>query len=393
MGEVLVSQKILFCTSVFREDLNSAGRHMIDLVREFDRQGFNCEVVTNVGDLRGDLPNTEVRSLGLGLRGAAKPVRLLFEMYTPLALYLKQLSRSRPQYSAAVSFSPSIFWYWYLKLVGRRVRGKKILILRDIFPLWLADVGMLNSKSITYRVLNYFCRKQLESYDVILVQNENDVEVLRSNYQIDCNIDVLHNWYSPSKKISVADEIVEFCDRSAFTLAVVGNFGPAQDLVHSCTLLNTILEEFPDVRILFVGQEDKARRFFAGKLNWAQERIRFEHKMSHDEVINTLAYVDAGYFSLDEKNQQGHFPGKVLAYLMAGRPVFGSTGVDAPISKVLKRGSLGLVTHSRDRKIILRDFGAFKSRTWLHHEIQENAHKLYSSKNAFDTVVGHMGNE
>lgn len=366
---------------------------MIDLVREFDRQGFSCEVVTNVGQFRGDLPNTEVRSLGLSLRGAAKPLRLLFEIYTPLALYLTQLSRSHVQYSAAVSFSPSIFWYWYLKLLGRRVKGKKILILRDIFPLWLSDVGILSSTGITYRVLDYFCRKQFESYDVILVQHASDVQVLRSKYQIGCCIDVLQNWYSPSKKIAVDDEIVEFCSRSTFTLAVVGNFGPAQDLEHSCELLNILLEEFPDVRILFIGQGEDARRFFARKLNQSQGRIRFRHRMSHDEVINTLAYVDAGYFSLDEKNQQGHFPGKVLAYLMAGRPVFGSAGVDAPISKMLMREGLGLVTHSRDRNNIIRDFATFKSRAWPYDKIQENAHKRYSSKNAFDKVLGHMGYE
>jgi len=384
-----VSRKILFCTSVFQEDINSAGRHMIDLVREFDRQGFSCEVVTNVGQSRGDLPNTTVRSLGLSLRGAAKPLRLLYEMYTPLGLYLKQLSRGRPHYAAAVAFSPSIFWYWYLKFMGRRVRGKKILILRDIFPLWLADVGMLSSTGITYRVLNYFCRKQLESYDVILVQNESDVEVLRSNYQIECCIDVLANWYSPSPKVTISDEIIEFCDSEAFTLAVVGNFGPAQDLEHSCAILGSLLDEFPDVRILFVGQGEEARNFFALRLNQGQDRVRFEHQMSHDEVINTLAYVDAGYFSLDEKNQQGHFPGKVLAYLMAGLPVFGSTGVKAPISNMLKEDGFGVVTHSRDIDDILKDFRTFKSQVWPHHKIQESAHSLYGPGIAFDKILGY----
>ena len=171
---------------------------------------------------------------------------------------------------------------------------------------------------------------QLESYDVILVQNESDVGVLRNNYQINSYIDVLYNWYSPSEKTTVADKIIEFCNSQVFTLAVIGNFGPAQDLEHTSALLNTVLEEFLDVNILFIGQGDEARLCFEDQLNLYKDRIRFERRMSHDEVINSLAYVDAGYFSLDKKNQQGHFPGKVLAYLMAGRPVFGLTGVDLP---------------------------------------------------------------
>lgn len=388
-----MSQKILFCTSVFREDINSAGRHMIDLVREFDRRGFSCEVFTNVGHPQADLPNTEVRFLGLSLQGAAKPLRLLYEVYTPLALFLKYLELDRPDYAAAVSFSPSIFWYWYLRLLGRRIQGKKILILRDLFPLWMADVGMLSRTGITYRVLDYFCRKQLETYDIILVQNENDIGTLQKNYQIECEVDVLQNWYSPSEKMEVANNIIEFCDRNAFTLAVIGNFGPAQDLEQSSVLLNTLLEEFLDLRILFIGQNDKAQRCFAGKLGPYEHRIQFEPRMSHDNLINTLAYVDAGYFSLNTKNQQGHLPGKVMAYLMAGRPVFGSAGVDAPISKMLKQDNLGMTTHLGDRYNILKEFKAFKLQTWPNHEIQQTAHKLYSSESAFEKLEGYINRE
>lgn len=388
-----MSQKILFCTSVFRDDVNSAGRHMIDLVREFDYRDFNCEVVTNIGHSMADLPNTEVRSLGLGLRGTAKPLRLLYEIYTPFALYLKYPKSRRTEYASAVSFSPSIFWYLYLNLIGRRVQGKKILILRDIFPLWLADVGMLRPTGIVYWVLNYFCRKQLESYDVILVQNESDRRVLQKYYQLDCEIGVLQNWYSPSPKLIASEEIVGFCDPDAFTLAVVGNFGPAQDIKNSCALLKTLLQEFTDVKILFIGQGDEARRYFASQLKSAASRVKFEDPMSHDEVINTLALVDAGYFSLNEKNQQGHFPGKVLAYLMAGRPVFGSTGVDVPISKMLEQEGVGMVTHSQFRNEIVRDFGAFKSKNWPYDDIRDYAHNIYGSRHAFDKVARHLRSE
>jgi len=388
-----MSKNILFCTSVFREDVNSAGRHMIDLVKEFDGRGFSCQVATNIGHPIADLPNTEVNSLGLGLRGTAMPLRLLYEIYTPFALYLKYLMSCRSEYAAAVTFSPSIFWYLYLKLMVRRIKGKKILILRDIFPIWLADVEMLSSAGAVFHVLNYFCRKQLETFDVILVQNESDVELLQKNYQLDCEVGVLQNWYSPSPKLTVADEIVEFCDHDAFTLAVIGNFGLAQDLEHSCSLLNTLLQEFMDVKILFIGLGDEARSHLASRLKCYNGRVRFEDRMSHDEVVNTLACVDAGYFSLNEKNQQGHFPGKVLAYIMAGRPVFGSTGVNAPISKLLEREDAGMVTNSRDRKEILRAFKAFKLRNWSHRKIKRYALDLCNSGNAFEKVAGYIRNE
>ena len=366
---------------------------MVDLVREFECHGFSCQVATNIGQPIADLPNTEVRSLGLRLRGTAMPLRLIYEILTPFALYLKYLVSRRSKYLAAVSFSPSIFWYFYLNLIGGRIQGKKILILRDIFPIWLADVGVLNSAGFAFRVLNYFCRKQFETYDVILVQNECDVALLQKSYQLDCEVSVLKNWYSPSPKLTVPEEIVEFCGNDEFTLAVLGTFGIAQDLDHSCSLLNALLQEFMDVKLLFIGLGDEARSQLEGRLEYYDGRVRFEDRMTHDEVINTLNFADAGYFSLNEKNQQGHFPGKVLAYIIAGRPVFGSTGVNAPISELLERENIGMVTHSRDRKEILRDFKAFKSRDWSYRKIKEYAHDFYSSGNAFEKVVEYVRNE
>ena len=97
---------------------------------------------------------------------------------------------------------------------------------------------------------------------------------------------------------------------------------------------------------MFIGQE-AARRFWC-VINQGQDRIRFEHKMSHDEVINTLAYVDAGYFSLDKKINRDTFQEKYW-HIYGGRPVFGSTGVDAPIAEMLTRTAWALPTQEYKR--------------------------------------------
>ena len=387
-----MSLKLLFCTSVFREDVNSAGRHMIDLVREFDARGFDCEVVTNIYHERSDLQNTKVRSIDLELRGRKKSIRLFCEIFTPIAFFLKDLMRTTPKYDATICYSPSIFWYLYVKLLGQSITGKKILILRDIFPLWLVDVGLLTKKGVAFRVLNYFCYKQLLSYDVILVQNQHDIELLEQNYPLNCNVDILNNWYSKSPVLYVSKDVTDFCKPEAFTLGVLGNFGPAQDLESSCLALSAIMKKFQDVRLLFIGQGDEARNYFSENMDVGNGRVKFENTMSHDQAINTLSHVDAGFFSLHEANKQGHFPGKVLAYMMAGLPVIGQAGIDAPISKMLRDTGFGMVFQGESRDKILRTFEDFKSQNWPNQTIKQQAQELYSSNYAFKKISRHIEN-
>ena len=154
-----MAEKILFCTSVFQEDINSSGRHMIDLVKEFDKRGYYCEVITNIGKKKSDLPNTRVRSLGVRVQGLSNLLRFMYEIVTPFILYLKYRKTFKTiDIQAVVVYSPSIFWYIFVNLLGKRIKGQKLLIVRDIFPLWLADVGLVKKTSLTYRILNYFCQ-------------------------------------------------------------------------------------------------------------------------------------------------------------------------------------------------------------------------------------------
>lgn len=389
-----MTERILFCTSVFREDINSSGRHMIDLVKEFDVNGHQSVVITNLGKDMPELQNTSLCSLGFGLQGLSKPVRLIFEMLTPILLHLKYyLAYNNRTFDSAVVYSPSIFWFVSLKLLGNKISGKKLLILRDLFPLWLADVGLMKTTGITYRVLDYFCQKQLSNFDVILVQDQKDVNTLMSKYNVSCEIGVLQNWYSSSPLVAVSDEIKSFCNRDAFHMCVAGNFGVAQDLERSCDILEILLLEFSQLNILFVGQQGSSKLYFEKKLRIHSDRVKFIGKMSHDEIINILDFVDAGFFSLNTANQQGHLPGKVLAYIMAGCPTFGYAGPESPISALLEEKEIGSVVHTKNKVEVVSSFRRFMEKKWSKVHIKSIADKFYRSENAYRTVKGHLENE
>ena len=181
----MIKKRILFCTSIFSEDINSSGRHMIDLVREFDGLGYNCEVASNISTKSDEFGNTKILETGFKLRNRSRASRLIVEIINPFFLYLKYIRNFRHKaYDGCIVYSPSIFWYFLVKLLSKKINGKKILILRDLFPLWLAQIGMLNSNSFIYRILDYFCVRQLQTFDTILVQHADDAIILRDLYKL-----------------------------------------------------------------------------------------------------------------------------------------------------------------------------------------------------------------
>lgn len=384
-------KRILFCTSIFSEDVNSSGRHMIDLVREFDALGYNCEVASNISTKSDEFANTRILESGFKLRDRSKLLRLLVEILNPFFLYLKYANNFRHKwYDGCIVYSPSIFWYFLVKLLSKKINGKKILILRDLFPLWLGQIGMLNSNSFIYRILDYFCLKQLQTFDTILVQHADDAVILRDLYNFDAEIHVLENWYSQSPVNMVSDRIKHFCQESEYTLCVVGNFGAAQNIDHAILVLETILKANFDLKILFVGQSDEASALFNRALTNFSERTHFIPSVKHDEMINILRMTNAGFFGLDFRNTQGHFPGKVLAYLMASRPVFGYASACAAIKELLEREDLGLVTSAVHGEEIARDFEKFRSVNWSSGKIDQYANENFSATRARQQLEEYM---
>lgn len=360
---------------------------MMDLVSKFDDEGFSCDVMTNIGVNIAKLKNTKVYSLGLALQGLPKPVRLIYELFTPFFSYVRFFAPLRGiKYDACIVYSPSIFWFIYIKLIGQRVSGNKILILRDLFPRWLGKTGTLKTNSFGYKILNYFFIKQINTFNHILVQHKNDETILLNEYTFLAKIDILMNWYSESPTLNIPEKLIRFCSTKRYTLAVIGNFGIAQDIAHASAALKALLKNFSDLNVLFIGQEKSGRLQFLEELEFYDDRLLFEENVTHDTLINILKVVSAGFFSLDVRNSEGHIPGKVVAYLMAGKPVFGLAAHDATVKTLLENMGAGLVIASKKECEIVNGFNKFRRIQKSEDEIQIEAKQLFSSELAYRKI-------
>ena len=163
-------------------------------------------------------------------------------------------------FDLCINYSPSIFW-------GRLARELKnngafvYLILRDFFPQWVIDQGIISKTSIITKYFRFFEKLNYKSADIIGVQSNANIESFNkmSPYKHP-NVRVLYNWsdgklYKPNglfgksilKKYNINDKIIMFYG---------GNIGHAQDMQNVVSLAKKLLQ-YKNVHFLLVGQGDE----------------------------------------------------------------------------------------------------------------------------------------
>ena len=136
----------------------SAAIQMSDLAKEFFRQGHQPIVITpstkiNCAWETESMDGVQVLRLAAVGKcdGASYFQRTIYELLLPFMM-MRNLRKSpfiKTQWESVIWYSPTIFFgplIWYLK---RTSDCNTYLILRDIFPEWAYDLGLIR-KGIIY---------------------------------------------------------------------------------------------------------------------------------------------------------------------------------------------------------------------------------------------------
>jgi len=98
------------------------------------------------------------------------------------------------KFDLVIYFTPPITFSPVVKFLKKRDNSKSYLILRDIFPQNVRDLGLLNNNIL----FNYFRRKEKELYDIsdyIGCMSEGNINyVLEHNNVQENKLEILYNW-------------------------------------------------------------------------------------------------------------------------------------------------------------------------------------------------------
>lgn len=322
------------------------------------------------------------------LKGVSRVSRAFREARLSAAIWQKgkKFFRNHPC-DLIIFYSPSIFFGALVRKLKSVWKCPSYLILRDIFPQWTVDAGMLK-KGLIYR---FFRMKELEQYaaaDIIGVQSPANLDYFSNNLpNKSYDLEVLHNWTALEEPEFVSGnyrEKLELQDKTVFFYG--GNIGVAQDIDNIVRLANGLRHE-PHIQFLLVGDGTEVPRLKA--LIEANElsNIRILPAVGQQEYLAMLSEFDIGLVSLDRKLQTQNFPGKILGYMYFSMPMLCSINPGNDLKVMLERSEAGLCSLNGDDETLCANALKLANDAALRQAIGNNARQLLEREFSVSVVA------
>lgn len=271
-------------------------------------------------------------------RRALAEFRLSGCMYRTL---MKSPLKSMP-WDSLVWYSPTIF---FGSLVAKLKKGKpcpSYLILRDIFPEWAVDMGLLG-RGLVYRYFKKVERFQYEQADTIGVQTPSNIEYFKKEQSgLYASVEVLNNWLSESSPGECSIRIAETALAGRRIFAYTGNIGIAQGMDILIELANELKDD-DTVGFVFVGRGTAVGQIKQRAASYCLENILFFDEIEPSEIAGLLAQCHVGLIALDPHHRNDNIPGKFLAYMQARLPVLANINPDNDLEKMVYEYRVGEV--------------------------------------------------
>lgn len=334
----------------------SAAVQLRDLTRELVRQGYETTVILPSDDLEGnwDLNEHEgARVLRLATpktKDVGYVRRTIGECLMPYAMKrnLKRTPLASELWDGVVWYSPSIFHGPLVRALKLQSGCKSYLIIRDIFPEWALDLGLIRP-GLAYSFFKRIARQQYKIADVIGVQSPGNLGYFDSldEGRVRGRLEVLQNWLSQpeSSLCSLRLDATPLAGRNIFVYA--GNMGVAQGL-DILIELAAELRHRTDIGFLFVGRGSEVGRLKAAADGRGLDNVLFHPEIDPDEIPGLYAQCAAGIVCLDRRHKSHNIPGKFLTYMQCGLPALAVVNQGNDLAELIRTERVGVVCETHD---------------------------------------------
>ncbi len=347
--------KIAIISNEFPPLMSSGAVQVRDLAREFSYAGHDVTVITGTHGLEEVYAVEQhaeyrvIRFPAFRTKGVGYFKRTINEILTPLKM-LRGIKKSpivNTKWDGVVWYSPTIFLGPIAQYLKKASRCRGYLIVRDIFPDWAVDMGLI-SKGLPYRVLKLFENYQYSVADVIGVQAKGNLTYFSKwDMKRNTKVEVLNNWLSHagSKPSSISIKDTSLAGRKIFIYA--GNMGVAQG-IEILFQLALSLKSRKDVGFLFVGRGSEMDRFRLDSTFSSLDNVLFFDQINADEIPLLYKQCHVGMLSLDVRHKTHNIPGKFLSYIASGLPVLASVNPGNDLVALINTSGTGRVVSDVD---------------------------------------------
>lgn len=353
-----LSLNILILCDVFFKN-NSAAIQLNDLANEFVKQGHEVTILTTF-DRKAEIKkksnfnykqfNFNVISVPFSKKDI-NFIRLFFEILLPFHMLIGYFfsNKNKKKWDYLIWYSPTIFLgpcvlYFKLKKI------KTYLILRDIFPEWAVDLGLIRFKPLII-FLKIVAKFQYYLADTIGVQTKGNLDYFNQRLRNNKNVQVLENWLSQK---DYSEKILDFKDINFYKNKVFiysGNMGVAQHM-NILILLAKELKQHRDISFLLIGNGSEKEALKNMVIDLDLDNIFIYDEVEPNILNDIYNKCFAGIVLLDLRHKSHNIPGKFISYMRAGLPILANINVNNDLAETIKHYSVGEVCSTLDAKIL-----------------------------------------
>lgn len=278
-------------------------------------------------------------------RGVGMIRRAINEWLLSLRAWIAIRSKTKKiKFDLCINYAPTIF-FGPLARHFKRQGAFVYLIVRDMFPQWIIDQGIIKERSLAASFFRYYEKLNYSSADCIGLQSQANLDVFTKKFSIYPNLKILRNWSNiealdkkhHNQKIyidlGIEDKIIFFYG---------GNIGHAQDMSNIMRLAAN-LKSIREAHFLIIGQGDELSLINKLKHKLELTNVTILPSLPQDEFSKILATIDVGLFSLAYNHTAHNFPGKLLGYMLESKPILGSVNPGNDLLETINNSSSGIV--------------------------------------------------
>jgi O26-antigen biosynthesis N-acetyl-L-fucosamine transferase len=294
-----------------------------------------------------------------------------------------------------VFYSPTIFWGALVKRLKSLWGCPAYLILRDIFPAWAVDAGVLQ-KGLVYR---FFRRREIQQYEVadrIAVQSPANLAYFSREFAARrYPVEVLYNWASShEEELPATNHRKQLGLDGKVVFLYGGNLGVAND-IDNVVRLAARLSRDEHIHFLLVGDGSEVARLKRSVAENGLRNVQILPPVSHREYLAMLSEFDVGLLSLDRRLKTHNVPGKLLGYMYWSKPTLASINPGNDLFEILEKNNAGLCVLNGDDESLALAALRLANDANLRASIGKNARQLleqdFSVEHAVSQIFGHLG--
>lgn len=290
-------------------------------------------------------------------------------------------------YSPTIFFGPLVKWF--------RLHGAYVyLVLRDFFPQWAIDEGLIGTRSIIAKYFRFFEHLNYHNSNLIAVQSPANVAVFKQiSKPKEYPLEVLYNWAAPLPKVN-PNYGISFLQKlnleNKYIFFYGGNIGHAQDIPYILRLAEQFTEQ-SSAHFLILGQGDQFEAIQEQINEMSLSNVTLTASVNQEEYRSILTQVNIGVFTLASSHRAHNFPGKILGYLAAGLPILGAVNNGNDLIELVNESGSGKVSINGNFDQFFQDALTLYNSISERNEMSNAAHHLlkdlFSVQTAADKIL------